>query len=590
MTSLRLLMMLTTTLLTAAWPLQSPGQDFSIRLERLEQLASSDSQAAILQRIENLQASLDEATPREHARFTLLKARAAAREMRMESAIALLKKLLDRRNELDRDLELSALNLATNVLVVNDRFETGFDYFRQALELADVVDAPEMRAQTFIVAAGFHSRIGEHGIALEYANQAMQEVERGSAPRVHCAALELRARAEQALNRPDEAIADFRKAIGVCESASDKVFSSAARIGLAQILRVRGKPAEAELSLREALDQLSSRGISELELEARYRLADLLLDRDGRVEARSLLAPTMEWIDSPGGRAIRAEALRVHARLASLESDREAVYRHTRRAVELDRRHAQRIRQMRFTLLMSAHDDSARARELELLRSRNALAELDREGRRQEELALTYGGFGAAIAGLLLITLLIKAAHDRAQFQKLSQHDGLTGLLNHTRFFELAQQSFQRARQNAIPFSLIVADIDLFKQVNDEYGHLVGDSVLARVGARLRSAFGSDAIIGRLGGEEFGVALLDCDIDSAVARIEHLRATLNRQRADDEEPAVTMSFGVAELAREPTLDVLYAHADQALYDAKDAGRNRVVTVARIDLSGAGMLT
>ncbi|MBS3744681.1 MAG: diguanylate cyclase [Wenzhouxiangellaceae bacterium] len=590
MTSLRLLMMLTTTLLTAAWPLQSPGQDFSIRLERLEQLASSDSQAAILQRIENLQASLDEATPREHARFTLLKARAAAREMRMESAIALLKKLLDRRNELDRDLELSALNLATNVLVVNDRFETGFDYFRQALELADVVDAPEMRAQTFIVAAGFHSRIGEHGIALEYANQAMQEVERGSAPRVHCAALELRARAEQALNRPDEAIADFRKAIGVCESASDKVFSSAARIGLAQILRVRGKPAEAELSLREALDQLSSRGISELELEARYRLADLLLDRDGRVEARSLLAPTMEWIDSPGGRAIRAEALRVHARLASLESDREAVYRHTRRAVELDRRHAQRIRQMRFTLLMSAHDDSARARELELLRSRNALAELDREGRRQEELALTYGGFGAAIAGLLLITLLIKAAHDRAQFQKLSQHDGLTGLLNHTRFFELAQQSFQRARQNAIPFSLIVADIDLFKQVNDEYGHLVGDSVLARVGARLRSAFGSDAIIGRLGGEEFGVALLDCDIDSAVARIEHLRATLNRLRADDEEPAVTMSFGVAELAREPTLDVLYAHADQALYDAKDAGRNRVVTVARIDLSGAGMLT
>lgn len=590
MTSLRLLLMLTTVLLTAAWPLPSSGQDFSTRLDRLEQLTHSRSQAELRERIENLQRSLDEATPRERARFTLLKARAAAREMRTEAAIDLLKKLLERRNELDPDLELRALNLATNVLVVNDRFETGFDYFRQALELADLVDAPEMRAETFIVAAGFHSRIGEHGIALEYADQAMRQVERGSAPRVHCAALELQARARQALDRPDEAIADYRKAIAVCESASDKVFSGIARIGLAQTLRARDKPSEAEDLLREAVDQLSTRGIPEVELEARHRLADLLLERDRRAEARSVLAPTMEWIESPGGHAIRAEALRVHARLASLENDREAVYRYTRRAVEFDQQHAQRIRQMRFTLLMSAHDDSARARELELLRSRNALAELDREERRQEELALTYGGLGAVIAGLLLIALLIKAGHDRAQFQKMSQHDGLTGLLNHTRFFELAQQSFQRARQNAIPFSLIVADIDLFKQVNDEYGHLVGDSVLARVGARLRSAFGPNAIIGRLGGEEFGVALLDCDIDSAVARIEHLRATLNRQRADDAEPAVTMSFGVAELSREPTLDVLYAHADQALYDAKDAGRNRVVTVARIDLSGAGMLT
>lgn len=302
------------------------------------------------------------------------------------------------------------------------------------------------------------------------------------------------------------------------------------------------------------------------------------------------MAPTPAWIDMPGSHAIRAEALRVLARLASMSGDRTAEYEYRRRSIRFLEQQSMRSRQMRFTLLMSAHDDRARERELELLRSENLLAELDRENRRQEGLALTYGGFGAIVAGILLLALLIKAARDRQQFQRLSQRDGLTGLYNHTRFFELAQLAFQRARQNAMPFSLIVTDIDLFKQVNDEHGHLVGDGVLARVGARLRGAFGPDAIIGRLGGEEFGIALTDCDIDTAVARIEHFRATLNRQRNEDDEVSITMSFGVAELAHEQTLDVLYAHADQALYDAKDAGRNRVITVARLDLGGREFVT
>ncbi|MFN2333813.1 MAG: diguanylate cyclase, partial [Wenzhouxiangellaceae bacterium] len=87
------------------------------------------------------------------------------------------------------------------------------------------------------------------------------------------------------------------------------------------------------------------------------------------------------------------------------------------------------------------------------------------------------------------------------------------------------------------------------------------------------------AILGRLGGEEFGVALIDCDVDQAVARIEHLRAILNTQRDRDIQPWVTLSFGVAERSIERSLDALYARADQALFDAKDAGRNRVVTLS-----------
>ena len=577
-------------LLAIVWTTQAHSQDFPLRLERLEQLTYSGSSQQIKDEIERLEAMLDQADPRQRTRFTLLKARAAALAKNSEQAIDLLDGMLADRSGLDPDLELRALNLATNLLVIEDRFEAGFDYFREALELAPGVRASAMRADTYSVAAEFHARIGEYATAIEYANLAMEQVTREEAPRAHCVAMERRARARLGLQQPDQAIADYRTAVDLCQSIPDLVFAGISRIGLAVGLRERGIDEAAESNLERAVEMLARSGFVEGELEARYRLAELMLDQDRLDDAVQVMAPPLPWIETPGSHAIRAGAMRVHARIAALEENQRLEYEYTRRAIEFSQQQAARIRHMRFTLLMSAQDDRARERELELLRSQNALAELDRESRRQEELALTMGGFGAVVAGVLLLALLVKAARDRQQFQRLSQRDGLTGLYNHTRFFELAQQAFQRARQNAMPFSLIVADIDLFKQVNDEYGHLVGDSVLERIGSRLRAAFESDAIIGRLGGEEFGIALVDCDIDTAVARIEHFRATLNRRRSGEDEPAVTMSFGVAELSRERSLDVLYAHADQALYDAKDAGRNRVITVARINLTGGEFVT
>lgn len=586
----RMHLLLIAAALALAWTSEARTQDFSLRLDDLEQLTYAGSREDIRNQIEQLEADLEQADPRQRVRFVLLKARAAALVKDSLQAIQLLDGLLADRSALDPDLELRALNLATNLLVVEDRFEAGFGYFREAMELAPGVDSPETRAHTYSVAAEFHTRIGEYATAVEYANQAMDQVAREDAPRTHCVALERRARARLGLEQLDRAISDYRTAVDLCQSIPDLVFAGIARIGLARGLRGSGIDDAAEPNLDRAVEMLSRSGFVEGELEARYRLANLMLDTDREQQARQVMEPTLRWIDLAGSHAIRAAAMRVHARLAALEDNQRLVYEYSRRSLEFNQQHSARIRHMRLTLLMSAQDDRARERELELLRSQNALADLDRENRRQEDLALTVGAFGAVVAGILLLALLVKAARDRQQFQRLSQRDGLTGLYNHTRFFELAQQAFQRARQNAMPFSLIVADVDLFKQVNDEYGHLVGDSVLERIGSRLRSAFESDAIIGRLGGEEFGIALLDCEIDTAVARIEHFRAMLNRRRSEEEEPAVTMSFGVAELSRERSLDVLYAHADQALYDAKDAGRNRVITVAKINLSGAEFVT
>ena len=570
---------------------EDPGpQNFDAQLDRLYKLTHSGTPMEVQQLIDDIESALTGASPAQKARFTLLKSRASGVAGREDEAIALLDSLLSRRGQLPIETELRALTLAANLLVVANEFEAGFQFYRETLELVPAVKAPEARANTWSVAADLHARIGEYATAVEYANRAMDEQPPTVSPRTHCVALELRARPRLAMAQVEAAIQDYRDAVAHCDSVPDHVFGGLARVGLARALRAEGAFDTVHSLLERAIEQLEHSGFIDGELEARTLLAEVLLDQGLINQAREVIDPAATRIDSAADHGAQADIRQVQARLAQADEDRAAVYRYMRDAIELEQQQAQRLRRMRLTMLMSAYDDDAHETEVELLRARNSLTGLDREAHRQQDLALTYGGFGAVTAGLLLTGLLIKTARERQRLKRLSQRDGLTGLYNHTRFFELAQQAFQRARQSAMPFCLIVADVDLFKQVNDEYGHLVGDNVLARAGARFRAAFCSDAIIGRLGGEEFGVALPDCDVDGAVARIEHLRATLNRQRTDDDEPAITMSFGVAEMNREPTLDVLYAHADQALYDAKDAGRNRVITVARIDLGGAEFLT
>ena len=143
-------------------------------------------------------------------------------------------------------------------------------------------------------------------------------------------------------------------------------------------------------------------------------------------------------------------------------------------------------------------------------------------------------------------------------------------------FFELAEHTLELAREKHIPFALVVADIDRFKRVNDELGHPVGDQVLRRVAARMREHFSDKGIIGRIGGEEFAIALPGLTLDEVDQRLHALRRALGRIRDDDLPVAVTMSFGVVSPTPEESLTAARSRADRALYEAKRAGRDRTV--------------
>jgi len=164
---------------------------------------------------------------------------------------------------------------------------------------------------------------------------------------------------------------------------------------------------------------------------------------------------------------------------------------------------------------------------------------------------------------------------NEARIIEVSLTDPLTGLGNRRKLDEALAIELARARRAGSPLSVLMADIDHFKRVNDEYGHPAGDRVLAGFARLLRSRTRVTDIVTRFGGEEFMLLFPDTSLDQAVDKAEKLRAALERVRLEPVPRPVTASFGAAQLrAGEDAADLL-ARVDAALYQAKAQGRNRV---------------
>jgi diguanylate cyclase (GGDEF)-like protein/PAS domain S-box-containing protein len=163
--------------------------------------------------------------------------------------------------------------------------------------------------------------------------------------------------------------------------------------------------------------------------------------------------------------------------------------------------------------------------------------------------------------------------------------DGLTGLSNRRRFDECLRTEFSRLKRSGQELSLVMMDIDLFKAFNDTYGHVAGDECLRRVGAALKATVGrAQDTVARYGGEEFVVVMPETDSRGAAVLAERIRSAVEGlgmpHSASSVAPVVTVSLGVASLL--PSSDAegeeLVALADQALYEAKRGGRNRVAVL------------
>ncbi len=180
----------------------------------------------------------------------------------------------------------------------------------------------------------------------------------------------------------------------------------------------------------------------------------------------------------------------------------------------------------------------------------------------------------------------LELLHASDRMRHHAEHDGLTGLWNHRVIVERLSQEMIRSIREGTPLSVILADIDHFKKVNDSFGHLAGDLVLKEIGNVFTQCLRPYDCVGRYGGEEFLMILPNCGIESALLRGEQLRAAAQSARILDGETMlqVTISFGVVSILRsQEGAEAVIRAVDAALYRAKKSGRNCVIQ-AESDLS------
>ncbi|MFW5891535.1 MAG: GGDEF domain-containing protein [bacterium] len=169
----------------------------------------------------------------------------------------------------------------------------------------------------------------------------------------------------------------------------------------------------------------------------------------------------------------------------------------------------------------------------------------------------------------------IKLKKANQKIEELLRTDKLTGLSNRRHFMEYFGKMISNAKRHSIPLSLIMCDLDRFKNINDSYGHNLGDKVLKNVGKILQKETRDEDLAARIGGEEFTIILNGTTLEGGYNYAERIRKKISELELKQLPETVTISIGITELKESDDQDSFLKRADKALYKAKNNGRNQV---------------
>jgi diguanylate cyclase (GGDEF)-like protein len=424
-----------------------------------------------------------------------------------------------------------------------------------------------------------YNRMGDHAQARDYYRQSLAAQAAEGAKRDQAVTLHNLGRATENLGDLDAARGHYETALALSREIDFPRGEAYAMRGLASLANLARDGstaghwlAQAEVRAAEVPDQrlraqiLLQRGIS-LRLQRRHADSVAALERALRIfaeaESRNELATAYGALATTHAQAGDWRA--AFEREADFKAESDRLLR-----LQLDQR---------FATLKIEFDTAAKERDYLLLQRENRAAEA---ALAQEQRASRLQLAVIALAAVLLLALSLLVVRQRrtsVAMRSLALTDELTGLPN--RRDVLARLAHWLARPGAPVCAVLLADLDHFKRINDQHGHLIGDEVLRAVAVRLTDSVREPVVVGRLGGEEFLVVLPGSGLEAARQVAERIReqiAEIDTTRWFEGAP-LTVSVGVA--ARDPAGDSvsnMLRRADGALYDAKRAGRNRVIAL------------
>lgn len=552
--------------------LMAPAKaDLEDRIDQARQLSLTDPTGRGLMLLRDIETADENITAGQRTEIERLLIRAIGLNGSTEEALARALTLAEDAQAPDQ--RLSARNLAASLAIDAGDYELAFIQLQQALGLLQDIDSPADEVTIYGLVSTFHSRSGDTLLAMHYAEQALARARQSGSVRLRCIASNWVGQAHEAVGEIEAALAVGERALELCEQADDQVEMVRSRNLLAQLALDAGRIDDAEELLNDS-EANAPDSYHDLRIASDLTRARIDLLQGNYARALDRYQALSEELSSGRRQGQFASALAGAAEAARRMGNLEAAIAFYKAKLSARREHTAQVNSLRLTQLAMDFDRTLQSEEINLLREQERYRELTEQSRAQRRRLVKIATIGGAILTLLLFAGLLHTLRERRHYRRLSDRDGLTELFNHTRFFHQLESELGDLRHQRLV--LIMADIDHFKQVNDRFGHQIGDEVLRQTARLLKEIFGADQLIGRVGGEEFAIRLLDVSQHEAFKRIQTLRDRLGGTARRPTDPPITLSFGLSVFRPGESMEQLRQRTDDALYRAKAQGRNRLV--------------
>lgn len=541
-------------------------------IDEADRVKGSDP-ARFGQLLHDLQPWRGELDATQRTRLTFLEGWRAASLGDAPRATALLDRVAD--TAADRLLRFRSLAALIPVLDTAHRYEDAFRRLNQLQELLPSVQDNAARQAGLAVAARLLDSAGQFDLAENYARDLVDHPGAGSDP---CKSMQLLVRVRRDAGRLIGTDPAYASAMASCESVGDVVAAESMRADIGAYYVTAGEPQAAVDALAPHRDTVAGLGQPVLLAEVDTALASAWLALGDTDRARRAGESAAAFDAHDPAAFPRDVALKVLYEVEQRVGDARAALAYHEQYMAAEKASLDDVSARSLAFQVVDQQTLAHKADVDALNKQNEILRLSNALDRKE---VENGRLYIFVLGLVLIgivVLVLRLRRSQMRFMRMARRDGLTGICNREHFVEQSERVLAYGARSDRGACLILFDLDHFKNVNDTWGHSVGDEVLKRAVDVCRRALHACDVFGRLGGEEFAVLLPDCSPAQARARAEQLRLSIAATSATPSRPelVVTASFGVAStLQCGFELHRLLVVADGALYRAKRSGRNCV---------------
>jgi diguanylate cyclase (GGDEF) domain len=487
-------------------------------------------------------------------------------------ATPMLEQIID--HSVDKVLRLRATATLVNLLGAGRHYQEAFVRLDELMAALPGVDDPQARFQALAEASQLMTAAGQYDLAADYAERAVAVA---GNPTATCKSNVVGLHALYRGRRIDPQDARFAQWVAECQKAGEVLAANELRADIADNALRNGQPTDA-ISLLERYYGSVIRDAQPMQM-AQY---NALLARahwqagDPALAERYAMAAIRTSIAGEFSEPL-VSATETAYLAAKKRGDWRAATQWLERHAEADKGHLDDVSARALAYQIVKQKLAASRAETDALDTQNQILHLQREADQREAQTNRLSFLLSLVVTGAIILWLIRTRRSQQRFMRMARHDSLTGISNRQHFVDQCTAALLEGSRSAEPMALVLFDLDHFKQINDSHGHAEGDWVLLRVCAECRDHLRDADVFGRLGGEEFAILLREATPEQSMAITERIRVAIG---APTEEHRTiiraTASFGIANTrAYGYDLDRLLMKADEAMYAAKAAGRDRV---------------